>query len=556
MKINSHIILDFNKTKQVDTQTIQCDMNSRFVRVSLRHNNSPIDLSDVRVCIMAVKPDGKEIFNDCTVIDAQNGIAEFEITKQMGIVVGEVECQIKLFGKEKLLSSNIFNLSVNKSLYPDSQDSKDQLNTLVNALGEVQDIDNRFAQINAQLSEKTNESYVNAVAFGIKEGFDVNVEENTRLFQELINHCADSKVIIFPSGNFVFNSVNLGEKRNITIKGASSPFASFAQKNIYTGAFIDEFTKIYCNAPSGETFFNHKSCVLILENIAFYNVKKDSNGNFTQTEAKKNIFMQHTRSEDATKNVEKGKAFCFNTAFYGWKVVFGSDFTFQHLEDEWRTGLVQSEYEYFKQSCVVASRCRFTRNGVAINQSVDGRLVDCSFNKNDYAIVLRENSGFTTISNCRIEWNNYNGIYCDKAHDVTVSNCEFDCNGWAGLYATNNTESNFNGVFRRNGAKIETLEDGVHQNVFTKTVHMYANGNLYCNCIGSNTAVKPISDVASAPERPSNCSNFTNNKNCVVSLNNLAGCTKKDKTNANCFDGNINCIIDNNILVGRESYPV
>jgi hypothetical protein len=556
MKINNHIVLDFNKTKQVDTQTIQCDMNSRFVRVSLRHNNSPIDLSDVRVCIMAVKPDGKEIFNDCTVIDAQNGIAEFEITQQLGMVIGEVECQIKLFGPNQLLSSNIFRLSVRKTLSPSSESSEDQLNTLVNALGELQDIDNRFAQTNAQLLQKTNESYVNAVAFGIKEGFNVNVEENTRLFQELIDYCADDKVIIFPSGKFVFNSVNLGEKRNITIKGASSPFASFAQKNIYTGAFIDEFTKIYCNAPSGETFFNHKSCVLILENIAFYNVKKDSNGNFTQTEAKKNIFMQHTRSEDATKNVEKGKAFCFNTAFYGWKVVFGSDFTFQHLEDEWRTGLVQSEYEYFKQSCVVASRCRFTRNGVAINQSVDGRLVDCSFNKNDYAIVLRENSGFTTISNCRIEWNNYNGIYCDKAHDVTVSNCEFDCNGWAGLYATNNTESNFNGVFRRNGAKIETLEDGSHQNDFTKNVHIYANGNLNCNFIGSNTVVKPISDVASAPERPSNCSNFTNNKNCVVSLNNLAGCTKKDKTNANCFDGNINCIIDNNILVGRESYPV
>lgn len=160
MKINNHIVLDFNKTKQVDTQTIQCDMNSRFVRVSLRHNNSPIDLSDVRVCIMAVKPDGKEIFNDCTVIDAQNGIAEFEITKQMGIVVGEVECQIKLFGKEKLLSSNIFNLSVSKSLSPNSRDSKDQLNTLVNTLGDVQDIDNRFNKINYKIDE--NYQKVNA----------------------------------------------------------------------------------------------------------------------------------------------------------------------------------------------------------------------------------------------------------------------------------------------------------------------------------------------------------------------------------------------------------
>ena len=175
MKINNHIVLDFNKTKQVNTQTIQCDMKSRFVRVSLRHNNSPIDLSDVRVCIMAVKPDGKEIFNDCTVIDAQNGIAEFEITKQMGIVVGEVECQIKLFGKEKLLSSNIFNLSVSKSLSPNSRDSKDQLNTLVNTLGEVQDIDNRFNKTNYKIDEnyqKVNAQLSNMI--GTKR--DINVK--------------------------------------------------------------------------------------------------------------------------------------------------------------------------------------------------------------------------------------------------------------------------------------------------------------------------------------------------------------------------------------------
>lgn len=146
MKITNYILLDFNKTKKVDTQTVQCDMNSRFVRVSLHHNNSPIDLSDVRVCIMAVKPDGKEIFNDCTVIDAQNGLAEFEITKQMGIVVGEVKCQIKLFGKEKLLSSNIFNLSVSRSLSPNSRDSKDQLNTLVESLNRVDEWDDQFQQ--------------------------------------------------------------------------------------------------------------------------------------------------------------------------------------------------------------------------------------------------------------------------------------------------------------------------------------------------------------------------------------------------------------------------
>lgn len=420
----------------------------------------------------------------------------------------------------------------------------DSYNTIGNRMDETS---KKLAETNAQLSQKTNESYVNAVAFGIKEGFDVNVTENTRIFQKLIDYCADDKIIMFPSGNYVFNSVNLGEKRNITIKGASSPFASFAQKNIYTGEFMDKFTKIYCNAPAGETFFNHKSCILILEDIAFYNTQKDSDGNFTQEEAKTNILMQHTRSEDAMKNIEKGKAFCLNSAFYGWKVVFGSDFTFQHLEEEWGTGKVEEEYEYFKQSCVVASRCRFTRNGIAINQSVDGRLIDCSFNKNDYAIVLRENSGFTTISNCRIEWNNYNGIYSEKAHEVTVSNCEFDCNGYAGLYAVENTNSNFNGIFRRNGAKVVSSTEDT-RNDYVNNVHIYAKGNMNCNFLGSNTTVKATSDVGSAPERPTNATSFLENVNCIITSNNFCGCTKKDKADANKFEGNVNCIIKDNML--------
>lgn len=406
--------------------------------------------------------------------------------------------------------------------------------------------------VNQAISRVTNPIHINALSFGIKEGRNVDVVENTRCFQEAINYCKNDKVLVFPSGEFIFNSVNLGEKNNITIIGASSSFATFAQKDIYTGAITDTLTKIICNAPTGETFFNHKSCVLIMKDIAFYNLKKDGSGNFTKEEAKTNILMQHTRSEDQNKNTEKGKVFLTNCAFFGWKVCFGSEFTFQHLEDEWETGKRESDYEYFKQSCVMASRCRFTRNGVAINQSVDARIIDCSFNKNDYAIVFRENSGFSTVSNCRIEWNIYNGIYCEKAHEVTVADCEFDCNGYAGLYAVENTNSNFNGIFRRNGAKVETTDE--NREDYINNVHIYARGNVNCNFVGSNTTVKPISDVGSAPERPSNCSNFSENINCVISMNNLTGCTKSDKKQANKFENNIECIIENNMTtyVGNE----
>ena len=156
MEIKNYIHIDFTRGKDIVVPSIQYDSGTRWVMAKLYDNGLPIDLQELKVCIVAVKPEGKEIFNECKIIDAEKGIIEFEITKQMGILVGEVECQIKLFGPDQLLSSNIFKLSVTKTLSPSSESSKDELDVLVNALGQVQDIDNRFAQTNAQLSDIDN----------------------------------------------------------------------------------------------------------------------------------------------------------------------------------------------------------------------------------------------------------------------------------------------------------------------------------------------------------------------------------------------------------------
>ena len=153
MEIKNYIHIDFTRGKDIVVPSIQYDSGTRWVMAKLYDNGLPIDLQELKVCIVAVKPDGKEIFNECKIIDAEKGIIEFEITKQMGILVGEVECQIKLFGPDQLLSSNIFKLSVTKTLSPSSESSKDELDVLVNALGQVQDIDNRFAQTNAKIQE-------------------------------------------------------------------------------------------------------------------------------------------------------------------------------------------------------------------------------------------------------------------------------------------------------------------------------------------------------------------------------------------------------------------
>ena len=114
MEIKNYIHIDFTRGKDIVVPSIQYDSGTRWVMAKLYDNGLPIDLQELKVCIMAVKSDGKEVFNECKIIDAEKGIIEFEITKQMGILVGEVECQIKLFGPDQLLSSNIFKLSVTK----------------------------------------------------------------------------------------------------------------------------------------------------------------------------------------------------------------------------------------------------------------------------------------------------------------------------------------------------------------------------------------------------------------------------------------------------------
>lgn len=398
------------------------------------------------------------------------------------------------------------------------------------------------------VSSAVDSSRVNISTFGIEEGEYADPELNTLKLQEAINFCKNDKVLVFPAGTFIFNSIDLGEKNNITIEGVSSSFASFAQKNIKTGEITDTFTKIICNSTTNGTFFNHKNCVLVMKNIAFYNVKKDNDGMFTSQEAKEYVFMKHTRTDGEGKNTEKGKVFLTDCAFFGWKVCFGDEITLQVLEDELQTHLKESDYEYVKQCCVVAHRCRFTRNGVAINQPVDARMIDCSFNKNDYAIMCREDSGFSTFSNCRIEWNIKNGIYCDKCHDVTITECEFDCNGWAGLYIINNKHCNFsNNIFRRNGAYVETQEDESHKQNYTQNVHIYADNNKDCIIMGTNTVKKQNNDLGTGTDRPSNCTSFTNNTRCILSYNVLNGCTRNG-ADANKMENNTDCIIGNNIL--------
>lgn len=178
--ITNFIQLDFNKENDLKVPSVQYDSGSRFVKIKLQQNKVPFEINGYRVTVVANKVDGTEIMNDCTILDGANGLVQFEITEQFNAVEGVVDCQLKLFKGKTLLTSMPFSINVVKSVSTKEIVSSNELKTLVNALGEVQNIDNRFAQTNNQISELANKgTTVEVLERVTKEEIDRQIADGT-----------------------------------------------------------------------------------------------------------------------------------------------------------------------------------------------------------------------------------------------------------------------------------------------------------------------------------------------------------------------------------------
>lgn len=224
--ITNFIQLDFNKENDLKVPSVQYDSGSRFVKIKLQRNKSPFEIDGYRVTVVANKVDGTEIMNDCTILDGDNGLVQFEITEQFNAVEGVVDCQLKLFKGKTLLTSMPFSINVVKSVSTKEIVSSNELKTLVNALGEVQDIDNRFAQTNAQLSVLKDES-VSVSNFYASNKIDKKIvmigdsttEVADAMYDRFDYHINESKLL---SGCTVINCGSNGNTLTNFINGIST----------------------------------------------------------------------------------------------------------------------------------------------------------------------------------------------------------------------------------------------------------------------------------------------------------------------------------------------
>lgn len=186
IQVTNFIKLDFNRSNDITIPTIEWDQGSRFVRVQLQNNNQNVDITGSQVVITVIRNDLEEIIESCNLIDAKEGIIEFEISKSMVARQGDMLCQLKLSDNDSLLSSQLFKISVNNTLMVSLEESRSEMNVLIHALGEVQNIDNRFAQTNAQLSTKANKDDVAKISSGTPL-FASSVSEMTDITKNYVN---------------------------------------------------------------------------------------------------------------------------------------------------------------------------------------------------------------------------------------------------------------------------------------------------------------------------------------------------------------------------------
>lgn len=163
----NYLNIDLDKKIHTKLKAKQGDSKSRYILVNLISNSTYYDLSDCAVKIYGIKKDKTIFFNHATVTNAKQGRFEIELTNQALAVPGEIEIQILILGtnQEKLTTFSFF-IDVNKTIIDDAAiESTNEFTALTEALSSVQNIDNRFREVDEQFntieSEKTYSSYLN-----------------------------------------------------------------------------------------------------------------------------------------------------------------------------------------------------------------------------------------------------------------------------------------------------------------------------------------------------------------------------------------------------------
>ena len=114
------------------------DANSRLLLITLSERGVPYRISpDCYAVFTAVKPDGKKVFNHCTIDGDQ---ISYVLTPQTVAVDGRLNCEIKLYGADDMLiTSSCFDIIVRPTVYNEGDivESEQEVDALLHLISEA-----------------------------------------------------------------------------------------------------------------------------------------------------------------------------------------------------------------------------------------------------------------------------------------------------------------------------------------------------------------------------------------------------------------------------------
>ena len=140
------------------------EINARTIVASFKDvDGSEIDLTGKTVTFYALKPDGTQIYNNCTV-DAVNGTATTVLTSQAVSVAGIVNCEYQIFeGNEFLLKAGGLKLVVEDDCdFSEAIESTSECNALIKAINEAETFSEGIGSL-SNLTTTDKETLVGAI---------------------------------------------------------------------------------------------------------------------------------------------------------------------------------------------------------------------------------------------------------------------------------------------------------------------------------------------------------------------------------------------------------
>lgn len=154
---------------------VKGEVDARYIKAYfLDEEEENISLSGKTVKFYALKPDGTQIYNNCTV-DTSNNSATVSVTSQMVSALGIVECEFQIFDSQNaLLKANGFRIIVtSKGDFTEAVESTSEFNALTTALNQVENLPTdvvKGIKVNGTLVSKDSNKVVNIAVPAVSQG--------------------------------------------------------------------------------------------------------------------------------------------------------------------------------------------------------------------------------------------------------------------------------------------------------------------------------------------------------------------------------------------------